>query len=351
MTGFCSSVRFVEHRTSPTHPERPDRIRAIATAVRKAGLIDSANPFPEFQLDFGPLDARGIKLLELADPRPAEEKWLRTIHDRGYLERIRHVCAVGGGVLDQGDTPVGPESFEIARLGVGALLDCCDAVVGGRVRRAFAAVRPPGHHAEPDRPMGFCLLSNVAIAARYLQRAHGLGKIAIVDFDVHHGNGTQAAFDEDPTVLFISLHQDPRTCYPGSGYADEAGQGAGRRFTLNVPFPPGCGDEEYVEVMRTIVLPKLADFRPEFVLLSAGFDAHADDPLAQMELSEEGFGRITGLLAGAADAHCGGRIVSALEGGYNLRALGRSVVRHLVALSDVTGATRRGSEDHREIHG
>ncbi|HEY2587290.1 MAG TPA: histone deacetylase [Tepidisphaeraceae bacterium] len=333
MAGFCSSPRFVEHDTGATHPERPDRIRAIATAVRKAGLIDSPTPFPDFDLDFGPLPPIRTKLHEIPEPAPADEKWLRAVHPQPYIDRIRHVCTVGGGVLDQGDTPVGPESFEIARLATGAVLACCDAVITGQMQRAFAAVRPPGHHAEPLHPMGFCLFANVSIAARYLQQAHGVGRIAIVDFDVHHGNGTQAVFEDDPSVLFISLHQDPRTCYPGTGYAYEVGVDAGRGFTLNLPFPPGAGDDEYLDVMRSRVLPKLDEFRPEFLLISAGFDAHFEDPLAQIELTDEAFGQITQMLVESADRHCGGRIVSALEGGYNLRALGRSVVRHLIALT------------------
>jgi acetoin utilization deacetylase AcuC-like enzyme len=158
-----------------------------------------------------------VKLLEF-EPVPADEKWLMAVHTPEHVELVRRVCAVGGGVLDQGDTRVVRESWDTALLALGAVLRSCDAVMNGTVRRAFAAVRPPGHHAEPHRPMGFCLFSNVAIAARYLQRQHGLERIAIVDFDVHHGNGTQAAFEDDPTVLFISLHQDPRTLYPGSGH-------------------------------------------------------------------------------------------------------------------------------------
>jgi acetoin utilization deacetylase AcuC-like enzyme len=334
MTGFCSSARFVDHQTSPSHPERPDRIRAIATAVRRAGLIESPNPFPDFSIDFGRLPTSGIKPKDLGEPEPAEEKWLLAVHTPAHLERVRHVCAIGGGVLDQGDTPVGPESYDVALRAAGAVLRCCDAVAGGEVNRAFAAVRPPGHHAEPDRPMGFCLFSNVAIAARYLQRAHGFKNIAIVDFDVHHGNGTEAAFEDDPSVLFISLHQDPRTCYPGSGYASDVGIGAGRGFTLNLPFPPGSGDDEYIDTMQSRVLPKLDHFRPDFLLISAGFDAHCEDPLAQIELSEEAFGEMTHMLVDSANKHCSGKIVSALEGGYNLRALGRSVVQHLIALAD-----------------
>jgi acetoin utilization deacetylase AcuC-like enzyme len=203
----------------------------------------------------------------------------------------------------------------------------------GDVRRAFAAVRPPGHHAEPDAAMGFCLFSNVAIAARYLQQQHGLSRIGIVDFDVHHGNGTQAAFEDDPSVLFISLHQDPRTCYPGSGHGYEAGCGHGEGFTLNIPMTPGADDDDYLAAFDTKVLPVLDAFRPEALLISAGFDAHHADPLAQIQLSEECYERMTRLLVGVAETHCGGRVISALEGGYNLRALGRSVVRHLIALA------------------
>jgi acetoin utilization deacetylase AcuC-like enzyme len=237
-------------------------------------------------------------------------------------------------VLDQSDTPTEPRSFATALLAIGAGLRCCDAVVAGEVQRAFAAIRPPGHHAEPDRSMGFCLFNNIAIAARYLQEKHGIGQIAIIDFDVHHGNGTQAVFEADPTVLFISLHQDPRTCYPGSGYDWEKGVGLGVGHTLNVPFDPGSGDAEYLAAMRSRVIPALDAFRPEMLLISAGFDAHRDDPLAQIHLSDEAFETITRELAAAADRHCKGRIVSLLEGGYNLRALGRSVVRHLVGLNN-----------------
>ncbi|MDP9172431.1 MAG: histone deacetylase [Planctomycetota bacterium] len=330
MVGFCTSPRFVEHLTGRNHPERPDRIRAITLAVWEAGLIDSPNPFADFAIDLGLAPIGGDKLVEI-EPVPAEEKLLELVHTPAEIHRVKQLCAAGGGALDE-DTIVGPNSYEIALLACGAVLRCCDAVALGNVRRAFAAIRPPGHHAEPERPMGFCLFGNVAIAARYLQKQHGLEQIAIVDFDVHHGNGTQAAFEHDPSVLFVSLHQDPHTCYPGTGFAYEVGLDAGLGSTLNVPLPPGSGDAEYLQAFQSRVLPKLDLFKPQMLLLSAGFDAHRDDPLAQMELSEDGFARITHLLVQAADVHSGGRIVSALEGGYNLRALGRSVVAHLAAL-------------------
>jgi acetoin utilization deacetylase AcuC-like enzyme len=330
--GFLSDPRYTEHLTGAHHPERPDRIRAIARAVRQAGLVTSVDPFPDFEIDLG-LKPLGLPpLVELGPPGPVEERWLLTVHGHAYVEHVRHVSEIGG-VLDQGDTPVMPGSYETALLAVGGLLQCCDAVIQGRVTRAFAAIRPPGHHAEPDRPMGFCLFSNVAIAARYLQQRHGVGRIAIVDFDVHHGNGTQAAFEHDATVRFISLHQHPSTCYPGSGHPWETGEGPGQGHTINLPFDPGAEDDDYLSVFHARALPALDAFKPEFLLVSAGFDAHRDDPLAQINLSEAGFEAMTRLLVEAANRHCAGRIVSALEGGYNLRALGRSVVRHLVAMT------------------
>ncbi|HEV8605775.1 MAG TPA: histone deacetylase, partial [Tepidisphaeraceae bacterium] len=284
MIGFCSSVRFVEHDTRPGHPERPDRIRAIYTALHQAGLL-AGNPFAHFVKDFRPLP-RFRHLLYPIEPHVVDLKWLRTIHPQSHIERVRQMCARGGGILDEGDTPVSPASFEIALLAIGGILRCCDAVMAGEVRRAFAAIRPPGHHAEPAHPMGFCLFANVAIAAKYLQERHGIGRVAIVDFDVHHGNGTQACFEADGSVFFASMHQHPRTCYPGTGFESETGSGEGEGTVLNVPLLPGSNDDAYIAAMQTKVLPALERFGPEFLLISAGFDAHHDDPLAQMGLTE-----------------------------------------------------------------
>jgi acetoin utilization deacetylase AcuC-like enzyme len=332
MVGFCSSPRFVEHDTGKHHPERPDRIRAIFSALHQAGYI-AANPFLDFKLELGALPRAKRPLVELAfeaaDPTP-----ILAVHPQQHVDMIRHICDVGYGVLDQGDTPVGEDSYEVALLGIGAILRGCDAVMGGEVRRVFCAVRPPGHHAEPNRAMGFCLFSNIAIGARYLQQRHGVRKVAIVDFDVHHGNGTQACFDKDSTVFFVSLHQHPVTCYPGTGFEWETGTGPGRGFTLNIPFDPGAGDVEYVQVMSSRVVPEVERFEPEVLMVSAGFDAHQADPLASINLSEEGFEMITRALVGVADRCCGGRIISVLEGGYSLRALGRSVVRHVSAMME-----------------
>jgi len=330
--GFLSDARFADHVTGPGHPERPDRIRAIARAVREAGLISSPDPFPDFPEKFDLLPS-DVQLTELPPPGPADERWILTVHGSGYLERVHRTSDLAGHL--DADTPVNPGSFETALLALGGVLQCCDAVMAGTVRRAFAAVRPPGHHAEPDRPMGFCLFANVAIACRYLQQQHRVGKVAVVDFDVHHGNGTQACFEHDPSVLFVSLHQQP--CYPGTGSTAEHGVGPGAGFTLNVPYAPGTQDEHFLRLVDTRVLPALDRFAPEVLLISAGFDAHRADPLAQTLLTDDAYAEITRRLVAAAERHCDGRVVSVLEGGYNLRALGRSVVRHLIALCDSGG--------------
>jgi len=334
---FAFSPRCVEHDTGPYHPERPDRIRAIARAVRQAGLIDSPDPFPQFKFDCGlkpPPHASTTaapKLLELS-AEPADERLTLLVHTPEHLRRVRHVSAIGGA-LDDGDTPVRPGSDEIALISLGLAIAAGEAVVRGSTRRAFAACRPPGHHAEPNRAMGFCLFCNIAILARHLQKAHGLGKIAIVDFDVHHGNGTQASLEEDPTILFVSLHQDPRTLYPGTGFANETGRGPGAGFTLNIPLTPGSDDANYLAAIESQVVPALEKFAPEILLVSAGFDAHVADPLSQMNVTEDGFFNMTRRLADFADSRCNGRLVSLLEGGYNLLALGRSTVAHLRAMS------------------
>lgn len=332
MTGFCTSPEFIRHRTGLHHPERPDRIRAIFQAVRAAGLVTSVNPLPPLNESLGQFAPAGFELVELT-PSLADLKWIETVHPRRHIDHVRHICEVGG-VLDQGDTPVCADSFEIALLSAGAVLNCCDAVIGGKMKRAFAAGRPPGHHAEPNAAIGFCLFSNIAIGARYLQQRHGVGKVAIVDFDVHHGNGTQAAFEDDGSVLFISLHQDPRTCYPGTGFDWETGSGNGEGLTLNIPLPPGSDDAVYLDAIDQKVLPKLDAFKPDFLMFSAGFDAHRQDPLASMQVSEDGFAQITRRLVGAARTLCAGHVVSALEGGYDLWALAQSVVRHLLELHD-----------------
>jgi len=296
------------HENGPDHPERPERIRAIRDHLKKVGLLDR---------------------LVLIEPELCPMDLIEAVHPRPYIESIREACRRGPQRLDP-DTGVVPASWRAALLSAGGAVAACDAVVAGRSSAAFVCTRPPGHHAEPQRAMGFCLFNNVAIAARYLQTRHRLARIAIVDWDVHHGNGTQNMFEADDTVFYFSAHQFPY--YPGSGARTERGRGRGAGFTLNVPLPAGSGDKEYLRVFREELVPALDSFRPAAILISAGFDAHERDPLAGMALTDSGYAGLTAILKETAVKHCGGRIISLLEGGYDLRALGSSVEAHLRGL-------------------
>jgi len=306
-TTIVWSEAYLDHETE-SHPESPDRWVAIDRALRAASLFD---------------------VLPLLTPSPATLEQVLAVHSSRLVERIRDIGERGGGWLDP-DTWVSPLSWETALLAAGGACDAVDAVMEGRAPRAFSLARPPGHHAEPHRAMGFCLLNSVAIAARHAQAAHGIQRVAIVDWDVHHGNGTQAIFWEDPSVLFISLHQFP--FYPGSGSRAETGGGEGTGTTINIPLPAGTGEDVYLAAMDDLVLPALRAFAPELILVSAGYDAHEDDPLAMMRLRTESFGLFAERLRDAAEELCGGKLVLVLEGGYNLNALGDSVVATIEAL-------------------
>ena len=330
MVGFCTSPLYIRHDPGLHHPERPIRLQAVLAAVREAGLVLSPNPLPYEGLDFGFVTRAREPLVELT-PREATVEEVCLVHTLRHVQRVQQRSRTGG-LMDEGDTPVGTGSYEAAMLAVGGVLTCCDAVIRGQVSRAFAAIRPPGHHAHANSSSGFCLFSNIAIAVRYLQHTHGLEKIAIVDFDVHHGNGTQAIFEADPNVLFVSLHENPHCHYPGSGFKWEIGVGRGKGFTLNIPLRDRADDKDYLGAMDDQVIPAVDRFHPEAILVSAGFDAHKDDPLGDMRLTEDGYAAMTRRLVELANQHCAGRVISALEGGYNLIALGRSVVAHLEAM-------------------
>jgi acetoin utilization deacetylase AcuC-like enzyme len=291
---------FLEHVTPAGHPERVDRLRAVVKHLKECGVWNDVRHLPV---------------------RPADEEQILLNHDRAHLEFVKSVCKNGGGLLDEGDTHAVERSFEVALYAVGAVCAAVDAVAGKQVNAAFCAVRPPGHHAERDRAMGFCLFNNIAIGARHAQHAHGMERVAILDWDVHHGNGTQHAFEEDPSVFFISLHQYP--FYPGTGARNERGRGKGEGYTLNIPLPAGTGEERYIEAFTEQVVPALTSFKPEMLFISSGFDAHKDDPLGGMRLTEHSFARMTQMVKDIAP------VVSVLEGGYNLQALAGSVEGHV----------------------
>ncbi len=259
-------------------------------------------------------------------------RWVLRVHERDHHDFVKCACEQGGGLLGDTDTVTSSGSYPAALASVNAALSAADDVVSSSIDNAFSAMRPPGHHALPNRAMGFCLFNNVAILSRYLLEAHCFGKVAIVDFDVHHGNGTQDIFWREPNVLFVSLHQSP--LYPGSGLASERGEGPGEGLTLNVPIAPGTSERAYLAAFDAEVLPSLRAFGPEFLLVSAGFDAHRDDPLGELNLTEEGYASITRGLRQIADEHCGGRLISLLEGGYDLDALERGVASHVKCLME-----------------
>ncbi len=303
-TGLAYHSDFVNHDTGPGHPERPDRIRRGIKAIQASDYWGE---------------------LHLIEPTHATVEQIRYAHASDYVDHVRRCCEQEIN-LDY-DTPVVKESFNIARLSTGGLLRAVDAVMAGTVRHAFALVRPPGHHATPSRSMGFCLFNNIAVAARYLQREHSIEKVAIIDWDVHHGNGTQDIFYADPTVFFFSIHQSP--LYPGTGAANQTGSGDAVGTTLNTPVPPGSDIGTYVETFEKVLTPALLNFSPDFILVSAGFDAHRLDPLATINLTAEGFATLTSIVVDLAAETAEGRIVSALEGGYSLKGLSESIVAHL----------------------
>lgn len=315
-TGFIYSPQFLEHDTGAHHPERPQRLESIVAKLKATSQWDAL-----LHLEF----------------EPAALKWIHAVHERDYVHRVEEACLSHASYVDSRDSAICPLSYDIAKLGVGGVLAACDAVHSRSVINAFCAVRPPGHHAEFDRAMGFCLFNNVAIAAHYLLTHHHHKRIAIVDFDVHHGNGTQHLFEHRNDVFFVSIHEHPRMQYPGTGFEHEAGIADGEGHTLNLPLPSGSGDAEYKATFEKTILPALRGFKPDFLILSAGFDACVDDPLGGMHVTPDCFRWMTARLLAVAKEHCDGRLVSVLEGGYNLERLAECVSLHIDALMNFRG--------------
>ncbi len=308
-TAVVADPRMLAHDPGRVHPERPDRLRVLLDYVAAA---------------------RGLTRL---GTRPASEEELVLVHPPEHIARVAESAGRPRMAFDP-DTTTSPGSYEAARLAAGSLLVACEAVLAGEVANAFALVRPPGHHAERTRAMGFCLFNNVALAAAWL-RQRGVGRVAIIDWDVHHGNGTQHLFEDDPHVLYVSTHQFP--CYPGTGAAEEVGTGAGAGRTVNLPFPPGFGDAEYAQAFDQIVAPIVRQFSPDFVLVSAGFDPDYRDPLAAMQLTPAGFANMAAHCLALANETAHGHFAAILEGGYDLQALVEGVDATLTAMQG--GAT------------
>jgi acetoin utilization deacetylase AcuC-like enzyme len=312
---------YLKHDPGEFHPERPERIRV---------LLDLATSLAH--------DA-----FERLPPRAATRAEVEMCHSPEHVALLESTSTRNQYALD-GDTITSRDSFGVGLLAVGGFLRLLDAIAAGEARGGFALVRPPGHHARPDQAMGFCLFNTIAIGAQHLRRTHGARRVLIMDWDVHHGNGTQEIFSADPAVLFISTHQYP--FYPGTGAARETGSGAGEGYTWNIPLPAGCGDAEYLGVFHDLVIPTANRFRPDWILVSAGFDPHKRDPLGGMGVTEDAFAAMAAALLRVADAHAGGRIAFLLEGGYDLTALSASVAAVLSEMRKPGGREISGPPAH-----
>ena len=313
-TGFLLSDLFTQHDTGAGHPESPERLKAIANHLQSNQLWEN------------------LDHIDLEETSTAE--FVSLIHPEQYQRRFHDAVLFGQPIFDSMDNPMSTATFNAASMAVTAMVNGIDAIINGQCKNAFAAVRPPGHHAEESTAMGFCFFNNVAVAARYAQEHHQLDRVAIIDFDVHHGNGTQHIFENDPTVLYVSTHR--YSFYPGTGSESEIGTGKGRGFTANYPLSVQTGDEEYIRIVKNEIADKVLSFRPDLLILSAGFDAHELDPLGGMNVSTDGFKIMTRTFLDIAKSTCNGRLFSVLEGGYSLKGLSESVGEHISELMEYT---------------
>lgn len=315
---YLTHSRFLDHDPGGrNHPEAPARLAAIAERLHSGTL------------------ARHITGTDAIEPVPWH--WLTTCHDEAYLLRFEEAALSGRSWLDHPDNQLCLATYDAALLAAGAGIAGIDLLESGRAEAVFGAVRPPGHHAEQGMALGFCFLNNVAVAARYWQQAHGRRKIMIIDWDAHHGNGIQAAFEEDPEVFYISLHEHPTFSFPGTGWAEETGTGPGLGTTLNLPLPPGAGDQAVLAAFRDEVKPALESFRPDALIVAAGFDGALEDDMSGLAYTPALFGRLGGLTAAWSQQYCRGRVLSLLEGGYHLESLAQGVESYLGGLAGVSG--------------
>lgn len=310
-TGFLNDNRYKKHITSSYHPETPARLDAIYTGI-----------------DSGDLLAR----LHLMAAEPVNQKWIEAVHHVKYISRFEEACLMGMDELDYPDNQMCRDTYEIAVLSTGGVLAAVREVMNGNIDNAFCAVRPPGHHAEINKAMGFCYFNNIAIAATYLKKEWNIERVGILDFDVHHGNGTQHIFEEDPTVFYYSIHEHPSFAFPGTGREFERGAGAGEGYTLNSPMLPGFGDGEYRETIEKDMMPAFDSFKPQVLLVSTGFDAHEEDDMSGIRLSTSCFTWIMERIMEIGDAYSDGRVVSILEGGYCLKRLPELARNHVQIL-------------------
>ncbi len=331
-TALISHPDFLLHDTGPFHPERPDRITSVLAHLGVSGDVPAGTrqvgtqQAGTQQAGTQQAGTQQSRLLCLT-PAPADDAWIKAVHDAAYVDAVADWCGKGYRNLPTGDTTLSSASETVARLAAGAAMRAVDAVLSGEADRVFCVARPPGHHAESDRGMGFCIYNNAAVAARYAQSRFGVERVAVLDWDVHHGNGTQEIFEEDPSVYYFSVHQSP--LYPFTGAEREKGTGEGTGYTMNVPVSAGSGDEVFIDVLRGMILPAMKAYQPDLFILSAGFDAHVEDPLSGTLVTDAGFRAMSRLALDFAEDACGGRLVSVLEGGYDLEALGRCVADHV----------------------